>query len=245
MNTNTTPPTMTKPVKGFALKQRSGTNLALYLAGVGSAGMVAMPNAEAAVLYHNFGSDLASNSSTGESNDIQLSVDVVSGLSATIGGSAGDITLSPLGGYKTPQNNHGGKFASDTPGGTWVETQPSVRSGFYGYSTPRTLLGADALVLGSIVDAGAAYHRSHTPQQGNHYLGFSHPANDEKHFGWIHYDFEPGTNGRIRLLEGAVESSPGVGIMAGARASVPEPGVVALLALGAAGFVRRWRNHGV
>jgi hypothetical protein len=73
------------------------------------------------------------------------------------------------------------------------------------------------------------------------YLGVAFMADNQYHFGWMSMSigwFE-GVAGVVRIHEYAYESSPGVGIPAGA---VPSPGALGLLALGAAWKNRRSRS---
>lgn len=63
------------------------------------------------------------------------------------------------------------------------------------------------------------------------FVGFQFQAADGLHFGWIQLATTPGL---IDFVNAAYESTPGMAINAGA---IPEPGTLALLAVGAAGVL--------
>ena len=66
------------------------------------------------------------------------------------------------------------------------------------------------------------------------FAGFRFNAADGTHFGWIKLAVSAGLLDFANPIAAAYESTPGVGIQAGA---VPEPGTMSLLALGAAGVI--------
>lgn len=63
------------------------------------------------------------------------------------------------------------------------------------------------------------------------YAGFRFNAADGTHYGWIQLSVNAGI---IDFTNAAYESTPGVAILTGAAAAVPEPGTMAALAFGAA-----------
>jgi hypothetical protein len=66
------------------------------------------------------------------------------------------------------------------------------------------------------------------------FAGFRFTATDGTHFGWIKLAV---TDGVIDFVNAAYESTPDTAIMAGDIGAIPEPGTMALLALGAAGIL--------
>jgi hypothetical protein len=69
------------------------------------------------------------------------------------------------------------------------------------------------------------------PPGTNAYAGFQFTAADGIHYGWVFLNINAGI---IDFTSAAYESTPGVAITAGA---VPEPGTMAMLALGAVGVL--------
>ena len=207
--------------------------LAAYLAGVSAAGVAAgSGNSEAAVLYTDFDPDLSATDLTnavGDNQRIRLSIDIVSGLTATVAGSGtGHITLHPA-----DVGPNGGKFNLPTI------APPHIDAGV------GTIIGTAVVGPGSLIDGttGFGSQSLNLPyfQAQEGFVGFRHDSvGGESYYGWFHYEVRPGaspfTAGEMILLEGAIESSPGVGI------TIPEPGLIPLLALGAAGFAARRRR---
>jgi hypothetical protein len=80
---------------------------------------------------------------------------------------------------------------------------------------------------GGILYGGFA---TQVPPGTNAYAGFEFTASDGVHYGWLYLNVNAGV---IDFTGAAYESTPGMAIAAG----VPEPGTLAMLALGAVGIV--------
>ncbi len=122
-------------------------------------------------------------------------------------------------------------------------------SGVVGYAGP-FIPYANALTAGTMIGAGSAFQTgaqvtlgsnyggtfyggfaAAVPPGTNAYAGFRFNAADGVHYGWIFLNVNAGI---IDFTGAAYESTPGMAIAAGA---IPEPGSMALLALGAAGVL--------
>lgn len=68
------------------------------------------------------------------------------------------------------------------------------------------------------------------------FVGFRFSAADGTHYGWVRLAVNAGIIDFANPVAAAYESTPGTSILTGATA-VPEPGTIALLALGAAGIL--------
>jgi hypothetical protein len=123
-----------------------------------------------------------------------------------------------------------------------------------GVYVQRTGGGATAnLPAGTLIDAGSLYGAGAGSQTGNeafiapgdNLVGFRflNEANSQVHYGWMRINLQGntlGNTGARTVVDYAYESSPGVGIGAGA---IPEPSSLAALAMGALGlFARRRRS---
>jgi hypothetical protein len=215
----------------------------------------APPQAEAAVLYREFDQSFTASHAGNGRPYIGISVDVVNGLGGSGFNGGSHLSFYPDRLTFAPGENGG---THGDPKGFSSDPSPSIHTSASITGGLLTAIASDTVTLHSLVDGSGSYQAkgSFVPSPGSHYLGFVHSIprpedeyapsgyeNPDAHYGWIRYDYEPGLDGHIRLLEGAVESTPGLGIRVGGQAPVPEPGVMALLALGAAGFVRRRRTQ--
>ncbi len=74
------------------------------------------------------------------------------------------------------------------------------------------------------------------------FVGFRFTNAGNTHFGWAQFTYNDGTDGSITLRDFAYEDVPNRAILAGAVVSVPEPGSLALLAMGGVIAARRRRK---
>jgi hypothetical protein len=134
-----------------------------------------------------------------------------------------------------------------------LDMDPSgLNAGVVGYVGPFVNY-ANALSMGTSIGSGSTFQTSsqvvlgsnyggtlyggfatQVPPGTNAYAGFEFTAGDGAiHYGWLYMNVNAGV---IDFTGAAYESTPGMAIAAG-QTAVPEPGTMAMLALGAVGVV--------
>jgi hypothetical protein len=201
-----------------ALKRRAAYALAA------SATAVCANGADAAVIYSG-----PQNISIGSGNSQTINLD---------GDAFGDVLLKNY------------VFGGSPYQGATVSFSPGKLVGF-----TSGLSYASALTAGSTIDIstagpsftgsmafGAANPNAQFNNVTDAFLGFSFPSAGNTYYGWIRVDVNNAA-GMFLVKDWAYESTPGVGIAAGAGI-VPEPATLGLLACGAAGIlaIRRQKS---
>ena len=109
-------------------------------------------------------------------------------------------------------------------------------SGLKFWRTIRTAKGPPQR-FGTFVNLGGSVSGSSFPWDGKAgYLGFKFTSHSKSYFGWAKMAFNVGGSS-AKLTEYAYDTVPGQTIDAGQTSSVPEPGTLSLLALGAVGLL--------
>jgi len=218
---------MNKATRSRKSTAKSSARLGAYLATGISASTVAISSSDAAIVQIDIGS-------TGFNMD-----GINAGLSSE--STANFLQFPASGGGRVTVwnfNSHKGLFGSDGLEFAFTGGIPSPRN--FAYNSP---IGSSASFSASLSYTffrtsfyGTAYN---SPDFGpGSYMGFRTANNS---FGWLEVTWD-GTN--YEILSGAYETDPGVAILAGQGAAVPEPGTWAAAALLAGGAtVMRWRKR--
>lgn len=146
--------------------------------------------------------------------------------------------------HSTAVNGHASFFISGGNGGT---------AAFVGYALGSLSVYASRLALGAniagrpnfVTNGGYfAYLARHTTGQfttpGDGYVGIKFNIGSGVQYGWVHFNMGGGPRNNFTLVDYAY-ADPGTSITAGQKA-VPEPGSLALLAVGGAGLLA-WRKR--
>ena len=192
-------------------RESTTARLAKYSAAAGAAGLMA-GGAQATIIYSG-----AQNIAIGQfsSQDLNLDGDAYNDIllkNYVFGGNYQGATVNfapgKVVGFTTGLNYATALSAGDTIDATTTAGGPSVVSLAYANNPDSQFDSA----------SGA-------------FIGLEFPINATSHFGWVRVDIDNAA-GTFNIVDWAYESTPGVGIEAGA---IPEPGSLALLAAGAAG----------